>query len=163
MSTIKLLQGYRAGMIGRIVELHAVYYSKHWDFGAFFEAKVATELSGFICNYNETQDRVFSLSVDGVIEGSISIDGSSESDNVAHLRWFIVSDKLKGQGAGNHLMEQALLHCKESSYDSVYLWTFQGLAAARHLYEKHGFSLTEEKSGEQWGTSVTEQRFDTAL
>lgn len=163
MNKFKLIEGYRAGMIGRVAELHAVHYSENWNFGAFFEAKVATELSNFICNYNETKDRILSLSVDGVIEGSIFIDGTSEEDNIAHLRWFIVSDKLKGQGAGNDLMEQALLFCKESSYDSVYLWTFQGLAAARHLYDKYGFRLTEEKLGEQWGTSVTEQRFDTML
>jgi len=30
--------GYVPGAIGRIVELHAAYYSKHWQFGLFFEA-----------------------------------------------------------------------------------------------------------------------------
>jgi len=41
----------------------------------------------------------------------------------------------------------------------VYLWTFQGLATARRLYEKHGFRLAEERAGSQWGTQVMEQRF----
>jgi GNAT superfamily N-acetyltransferase len=163
MNEFKFAQGYSAGAIGRIAELHAVYYSENWDFGEFFETKVATELSEFICNYNEARDRIFTLSVDGVIEGSISIDGSSEEENIAHLRWFIMSDKLKGKGAGNYLMKQAMTFCAENSYDSVYLWTFRGLGAARHLYEKYGFKLTKESSGEQWGSVVTEQRFDADL
>ena len=155
----KLITGYTAGVIGRVVELHAQYYSEHWNFGGFFEAKVALELSEYISSYNETKDRIFSLSVDGRIEGSISIHASSQTDNSAHLRWFIVSDKLRGKGAGNFLMEQAMKFCEQNEFESVYLWTFRGLSCARHLYEKYGFVLTEEKTGEQWGCVVTEQRF----
>jgi len=160
MSDFELETGYIPGVIGRIADLHALYYSENWQFGKYFEAKVATELSEFMINYDEAKDRIFSLAVNGKIEGSISIDGTSESNNRAHLRWFIVSDELKGMGAGNFLMQQAMKFCVQNKYDNVYLWTFQGLGSARHLYEKYGFSLTEEKVGEQWGSVVTEQRFD---
>ena len=53
--------------------------------------------------------------------------------------------------------------CKDRTYDGVYLWTFQGLDSARHLYEKYGFTLAEETVGKKWGTVVTEQRFDVKL
>jgi N-acetylglutamate synthase-like GNAT family acetyltransferase len=96
-------------------------------------------------------------------EGSITIDGTSEGKNMAHLRWFIMSDKLRGKGAGNYLMGQAMSFCKEVGFENVYLWTFQGLASARHLYEKFGFNLIEEYPGEQWGAPVTEQRFELDL
>jgi len=163
MSDFDLDVGYIPGVIGRIAELHALYYSENWGFGKYFEAKVATEFSDFISNYNEAKDRIFSLSIDGKIEGSISIDGTSENGNIAHLRWFILSDELRGKGAGNYLMKQAMTFCKQNKFKSVYLWTFQGLDSARHLYEKYGFSLTEERTGEQWGSIVTEQRFDTEI
>ena len=39
--------------------------------------------------------------------------------------------------------------CEQNKYSSVYLWTFQGLGSARHLYEKFGFTLTQEKTGKQ--------------
>ena len=155
--------GYTPGVIGRVSELHAKFYAAHWNFGHFFEAKVATELSSFIINYNKSKDRIWSLSVDGSIEGSITIDGTSENKNLAHLHWFIISDKLRGKGAGNYLMEQAISFCKEVGFEKVYLWTFEGLAPARHLYEKFGFDLVEEHPGEQWGTTVTEQRFELEL
>lgn len=163
MKSYELITGYIPGLIGRVSELHSIYYSEHWGFEKYFEIKVASELSTFINNYNEEKDSVFSLYVDGRIEGSISIDGSSESKNIAHLRWFIISEKLRGKGAGNELMQQAMRFSRENGYDSVYLWTFKGLGSARHLYEKHGFSLTEESAGEQWGTEVIEQRFDCML
>lgn len=163
MRNFKTILGYTPGVIGRVAELHAKYYAAHWNFGSFFEAKVATELSCFINSYNASYDRIWSLTIDGNIEGSLTIDGNSGRKNVAHLRWFIMSDKLRGQGAGNYLMEHAISFCKDVGFESAYLWTFQGLAPARHLYEKFGFNLVEERPGEQWGTPVTEQRFEIAF
>ena len=49
--------------------------------------------------------------------------------------------------------------CRLKRYDLVYLWTFKGLDTARHLYEKNGFRLAQEKAGNQWGTTVVEQKF----
>jgi hypothetical protein len=49
--------------------------------------------------------------------------------------------------------------CKAKAYRKVYLWTFNGLHAARHLYEKHGFKLSRTQRGSQWGTEVDEQLF----
>jgi GNAT superfamily N-acetyltransferase len=163
MDTFETATGYVPGLIGRVAQLHAQYYAEHWNFGYFFEAKVATEFSGFISNFNETRDCVWSLSVNGNIEGSITIHGSSKNLNVAHLRWFILSDSLRGKGVGNYLMKQALSFCKQKEYEKVYLWTFQGLDPARHLYEKYGFRLVEERSGSQWGSIVIEQRFEAAM
>jgi hypothetical protein len=48
----------------------------------------------------------------------------------------------------------------QQGYKRVYLNTFAGLDAARHLYEKHGFVLILQQIGQQWGCEVTEQRFE---
>ncbi|MCB1815058.1 MAG: GNAT family N-acetyltransferase [Candidatus Competibacteraceae bacterium] len=163
MSTFDSKTGYVPGVIGRTVELHALYYSENWNFGHLFETKVASEMSDFINNYNPKKDCIWSVSVNGKIEGSLSIDGSSEKENIAHFRWFILSDALRGQGVGNFLMEQAVSFCENTAYDMVYLWTFKGLKSARYLYEKHGFEIKKETDGMQWGTKVTEQYFELQL
>ena len=152
-------KGYVPGAIGRIVEMHGTYYHTHWNFGAFFEAKVAAGLAEFIDRYDDDRDGLWTASVNGRIEGSIAIDGFYASDKGAHLRWFIVSDALCGQGVGNQLIDTALDFCRSQSYPRVYLWTFSGLDAARHLYERAGFELVEQFHGKQWGTEVEEQRF----
>lgn len=163
MGNFDVTTGYIPGTIGRVAELHARYYAEHWNFGSFFEAKVAMELADFIGRYDKTKDHIWLLSVGGTIEGSITIDGSSHNRKSAHLRWFIVSDRLRGQGAGNYLMRQALSFCARSGYGAVHLWTFQGLDPARHLYEKYGFRLVEERSGAQWGSLVMEQLFEAHI
>jgi GNAT superfamily N-acetyltransferase len=155
--------GYIPGLIGRIADLHGCYYAANWNFGAFFEAKVATGLSEFIRRYDEDRDAVWSLSAGGRIQGALAIDGTSEPPGTAHLRWFILSDDLRGRGAGNHLMERAMAFCGSAGYERVYLWTFKGLLAARHLYDKFGFVQVEELQGGQWGTVVTEQRLEKVI
>ena len=57
-------------------------------------------------------------------------------------------------------MTLAMAFCNSCNYKSVYLNTFSGLDAARHLYEKHGFKLVKGQRGTMWGAQVNEQRFE---
>jgi GNAT superfamily N-acetyltransferase len=154
---------YTPGAIGRVAEMHAAYYSLHWGFDLFFEAKVATELSQFLLQLNPQRDGFWTARLGDRVEGSVALDGTKADTDGAHLRWFILSDALRGQGAGHRLMEEALAFCRRQHYRHVYLWTFKGLDAARHLYEKHGFRLEVEAEASQWGTTVVEQRFGLDL
>jgi len=163
MSEIKITSGYIPGSIGRVVELHGTYYNTHWEFGPFFESKVAAEMAEFIARYDKSQDGFWTVSLEGHIEGSITIDGIHAKDEGAHLRWFIVSDSLRGKGAGNLLIQTAIDFCRKKDYRCIYLWTFEGLHAAKHLYEKYGFQLVEQHKGQQWGKVVKEQRLELAI
>jgi GNAT superfamily N-acetyltransferase len=163
MDDVELRRGYVPGAIGRVVELHGMYYHAHWGFGAFFEAQVASGLAGFFGRYDPLRDGFWIASVSGRIEGSITIDAAHATDDGAHLRWFILSDALRGRGIGNRLVHAAVEFCRAKGYPSIYLWTFEGLNAARHLYEKAGFRLVQQRRGKQWGTEVSEQRFEMRL
>lgn len=111
-------------------------------FGVEFEAKVATELGSFCAAFDATRDGLW-LALDGdEVLGWVAIVGSGAAAQSAHLRWFIVADRLRGSGAGRRLIEAALGVCDQQRYAKVYLWTFDQLHAARHLYEKRGFTLT---------------------
>jgi GNAT superfamily N-acetyltransferase len=159
MEDVKIERGYTPGLVGRVAELHGIYYHKHWRFGLFFEAKVATELIEFLKRYDEKRDAFWTAAVDGRVEGCITIDGLQAKGEGAHLRWFIVSERSQGRGIGSKLMGVAADFCRKNGYKRVYLWTFEGLNAARHLYEKAGFKLLEEHRGTQWGKETNEQRF----
>jgi GNAT superfamily N-acetyltransferase len=162
MSKIRL-SGYVPGVIGRITELHAIYYHNHWGFTVFFESKVATELSEFLRRFKEERDGFWVASLDGRIVGSIAIDGLHHDSQGAHLRWFIVAPESQGQGVGKILIEEAIEFCREKGFGQIYLWTFAGLETARYLYERHGFRLCKQCEGNQWGKSVTEQMFELKL
>jgi GNAT superfamily N-acetyltransferase len=163
MTEVHIIRGYVPGSLGRVAELHGTYYHKNWGFGLFFEAKVAAELAAFLGRYDEQNDAFWTALVGGRIEGSITIDGVRAATEGAHLRWFIISDELQGRGAGNQLIGTAMDFCRSRGYRRVYLWTFEGLTAARHLYEKNGFRLVEQHKGTQWGREVIEQRFELEL
>jgi len=158
-----IFAGYMPGAIGRIVELHANYYHPNWGFGLFFETKVATELSKFLNRFEDTCDGFWTVRLNNQVQGSIAIDGIKAMTEGAHLRWFILSPETRGRGIGNKLMEEAISFCKRKNYNRVYLWTFEGLHIARHLYEKFGFKLVEQFEGMQWGMKVIEQKFELNL
>jgi GNAT superfamily N-acetyltransferase len=159
MSGVQMIKGYLPGVIGRVTELHAAYYQREWGFGLFFEAKVATELASFLQTYNEQRDAIWVARLDENIEGSVAIDGAHAATHGAHLRWFMISDALRGRGVGQQLIEAAIAFCRTRHYPRIYLWTFEGLDAARHVYEKNGFRLVEEQKGARWGREVNEQQF----
>jgi GNAT superfamily N-acetyltransferase len=153
------IAGYVPGAIGWITEMHATYYARDWDFGPFFESKVATEMSEFMRRFDPDRDGFWTACLNGRVEGSVVIDGAGAETEGAHMRWFIVSDAIRGKGIGNRLISEAVAFCKLKQYPRIFLWTFQGLHPARHLYEKFGFRLVEQVEGKQWGKEVLEQRF----
>jgi len=155
-----LHKGYRPGCIGRIAALHAHFYHRHAGFGVRFEAKVAHELAEFCERYDDHRDGLWLALMDDVIDGSIAIDASHAGQDGAHLRWFITADHVRGTGIGSALLAAAMGFCRSQHYERVYLWTFDRLPAARHLYEKFGFKLVHEQEGNQWGSKVNEQRFE---
>lgn len=151
-------QGYTPGCVGDIAGLHARYYAQTSGFGIFFENKVATELAAFAQALPNPDKALWLYLEHGKALASIAIDGDSSS-GIAHLRWFIADDALRGSGIGRRLLAHAM-DFVDARFAQTYLWTFKGLDAARHLYESCGFELSAEAAGSQWGTSVVEQRFD---
>ncbi len=156
---IVIRDGYVPSLIGRIVEMHALYYSDLVGFGAAFESKVAGGLAAFVSRIERPGNAIWHLDMGGKIVGSLAIDGEDLGEGRAHLRWFIIDDQARGTGFGQALMEKALAFCDQHGFEAIHLSTFRGLDAARRLYERNGFFLTDEQPGDQWGTVVLEQTF----
>lgn len=155
---LRIIEGYQPGCIGDVAGMHARFYAEHWRFGSFFEKKVATELAEFAGSLPAQGKALWLYVENGRSLASLAIDGDLQT-GIAHLRWFIVDDSLRGSGVGRQLMKHAIQFVDSLKFRETYLWTFKGLDSARHLYESFGFVLTTEAEGEQWGSKVTEQRF----
>ncbi|HEY0212236.1 MAG TPA: helix-turn-helix domain-containing GNAT family N-acetyltransferase [Paenirhodobacter sp.] len=156
---VEIIRGYRTGLIARITQMHAHYYARASGFGRSFEVVVAGGLAEFCGRVDNPRNAIWSAQQGERILGSIAIDGEDMGGDTAHLRWFIVDDALRGTGAGRKLLSAALAFADTQGFAQTQLWTFRGLAAARHLYEENGFVLAEERQGSQWGREVMEQRF----
>lgn len=156
---IEIVSGYRAGMIGRMTEMHGTYYSKNYNFGHFFEAKVAASIAEFSQRINRDCNKIWLAIHHDQIIGSVAIDGEDLNNHEAHLRWFILDKDYQGYGIGRKLLNEAINFCDQQAFSTVQLWTFSGLDAARKLYESFGFKLVKECAGDQWGKTVLEQQF----
>jgi GNAT superfamily N-acetyltransferase len=143
-STVTYVEGFEPGYLGRIAQMHGEYYAKAWGSGADFEAMMARELCEFCARYNPERDLLLTAHVDGVLVGSIAIDGTqSERPGLARLRWYLLEENSQGQGLGKKLLGRALEFCRTQGFPRVFLWTVEGLPASRHLYEKVGFRVVE--------------------
>ena len=145
--------------------MHAGYYAREHGMGEVFERKVAEGLTEFLPRLQNSRNRLWLATTPnhgGHIVGSIAIDGDDLGAGQAHLRWFILDDGCRGQGVGSALLNRAIAFVDQLGCNRTVLWTFKGLDAARHLYERNGFLLVEEYAGTQWGVNLMEQRFERA-
>jgi len=151
---------YRPGALAAVVRLHIAYYSNNWGFGLPFEIKVASELSEFLRRFDPKRDLFLAAyRPNGECIGSICLDCQDVSGKGAHIRWFIVDENEVGNGIGRILMSKVIDHCDSNNVAQSYLTTFEGLHAARKLYEAFNFKLIEELDEDQWSGGVKEQLF----
>ncbi|UCF92856.1 MAG: GNAT family N-acetyltransferase [Desulfobacterales bacterium] len=155
--------GYYPGVVGKITEIHAVYYHANWGLDVTFETQVGRELSEFIAAFQEGRDGLWVALRDGKFAGSVAIDGRQAQNQGARLRWFIVVPEFQGAGIGKELIGRAMAFCQTRPYPRAYLWTFKGLEAARRLYEHHNFRLSLEHDVRQWGQNIKEQMYELQL
>jgi GNAT superfamily N-acetyltransferase len=155
--------GYYPGVVGKITEIHAVYYHEHWGFDASFETQVGRELSEFISEFDKDRDGFWAATGNGKFAGSIAIDGHGTPAEGARLRWFIVAPEFQNTGLGKELISRCIEFCRQKKYPKIFLWTFAGLDVARRLYEQHHFKLSEAHDADQWGRHIREQKFELIL
>jgi len=180
---MKIQTGYVTGALGRVIELHELYYGKNWNLGLNFSREVAVEFTDFLGRYEDSGNRLWLVLADSddpceqTIMGSLVIDGGpndegeegaklrfiDDEEKGARLRWVVLVSELHGQGLGRELLDRAMTYCIDVGFERVYLWTFEGLEAARHLYEEHGFTLIEEVTRQDWGPKLTYQKFENHL
>ena len=159
-SQVDIIEHFSPGALGEIVSLHSRFYAEHWKFGLFFETKVAREMAEFADRACETDLILIAQDAQGVAASMLlDLNDPASLSRGAHLRWFISADRCRGTGIGRKLMAKAVAHAENQSEGRMWLTTFAGLTAARHLYEDFGFTLAHEAEGEAWGTRVTEQEF----
>lgn len=146
----------KPGEPGYIAYRHGVLYTQEYELDPVFDKYVMESLTDYLCN--TSAGKIFIAEYCGVIAGFIGV--VEKSPTTGQLRWFLVEPEFRGVGLGRKLVSTAMEYCKAKGYKNMYLWTFKGLNAARHLYEEFNFVLTEEVVNNSWKHELIEQRFD---
>jgi len=140
--------------------MHGRYYCKYHGFFSKSEYYFIKYLADFV--HNPEGGKLWVAEIDETIAGSVAIVRVDAA--TAQFRWFLVEKKYQNMGIGKNLIKIALDYCRESKYKNLFLWTFKGLDTARHLYDKTGFALTEEKPNNEWSSvEIIEQKMELKL
>ncbi|KAK4229990.1 acyl-CoA N-acyltransferase [Podospora fimiseda] len=161
-STIKIVPGYRHGILARTLEMHIDYYGPLYNWGAPFEAGLASSLTKLISRLDQPMNQAWSAvdTTNNKIVGTVFIDGESCGiEGVAKLRALIVDPSTRGQGAGRKLFDSAMDFVHTKGFKECRLNTSRALEVARGMYEAAGFELVNEFWPEGFTKGVKEMEY----
>jgi len=155
------LRAPRHGDFGWIVSRHAELYAQEYGWTEPFEGLCAQIVADFVNNYDAKWERCWIAELNGENVGCVML--VKDSPGVARLRLLLVDPKARGLGLGHRLVGECVKFARKAGYTKITLWTHSVLAAARHVYERAGFTLTASEPRHSWGQDVVAEYWDLDL
>ncbi|MCW8916868.1 MAG: GNAT family N-acetyltransferase [Magnetovibrio sp.] len=162
---LHIREGFVPGFGGDMIRLHMDYYTPTWGLGQNFETHILRDFTALMEVYDPDKDQIVRLEDNaGQLMGCLVVEVSTQSEpDTARLRFFMMNEQCKGQGWGQKLISHALETCRARGQNKLWLTTFNGLEAARTLYERAGFELTKIYDQDTWNEGTGEVRYDLDL
>jgi DNA-binding MarR family transcriptional regulator/ribosomal protein S18 acetylase RimI-like enzyme len=155
------IRPHRIGDAGYVTFLHGIIYAEEYGLDSTFELEVGQGIMEFVGQFDPKWDGFWvAEAVDHVVGAIVIVHRGRE---LAQLRWFILYPAYRGLGLGRKLMTCAVNFCRDKQFKKVFLWTFDELDAAIHLYRSFGFERNEKKTHRRWGRDLTEERYELDL
>ena len=149
------------GDFGWIVSRHAELYAREYGWGEPFEGLCAGIVADFANKNDPNRERCWIAEMNGENVGCVML--VKDNDEVARVRLLLVDPKARGLGLGARLVDECVTFARQAGYKRVTLWTHGVLTAARHIYEKAGFTLTSSEKRHTWGKDVVAEYWDLDL
>ncbi|MGE0563644.1 MAG: GNAT family N-acetyltransferase [Pseudolabrys sp.] len=156
----------RHGDFGWIVTAHGQLYAREYGWVEPFEGLCAGIVADYVNNHDPKWEACWIAELDGENVGSAMLvkDKPGETNPaVARLRLLLVDPKARGLGLGARLTDECITFARAAGYKQVTLWTHSVLTAARHIYEKAGFTLTSTEKRKSWSQDVVAEFWDLKL
>jgi DNA-binding MarR family transcriptional regulator/GNAT superfamily N-acetyltransferase len=157
-----VLRDPRPGDFGWIVSRHAELYAQEYGWVEPFEGLCAQIVADFVNNFDPQRERCWMAEIDGENVGCVMLVKDEQPD-VARLRLLLVDPKGRWLGLGTRLVDECVRFARAAGYKKVTLWTHSVLAAARHVYENAGFTITSSEPRHTWGQDVVAEFWDLEL
>lgn len=157
-----MLRGLKPGDLGMVIARQAILYAEEYGWNSDYEALVARILANFHQSFDPACDAAWIAEMDGRMAGSIFLVHGDEPD-VGKLRLLYVEREARGAGVGKMLVAACIDRARAVGYTRLDLWTNSVLTAARRIYERAGFVLTDEASHHSFGKDLIGQTWSLAL
>ena len=155
------LRAPRSGDYGWVIQRHGELYAQEYHWNEEFEGLVAGIVANFIKHFDAKREQSWIAEVDGENAGCVFLVKKSET--VAQLRMLLVEPSARGRGIGRRLVEECIEFARRAGYKRIILWTNDVLHAARHIYQSHGFRLTEEEKHLSFGADLIGHTWELKL
>jgi DNA-binding MarR family transcriptional regulator/N-acetylglutamate synthase-like GNAT family acetyltransferase len=156
-----VLRAPHHGDFGWIVARHAEFYAREYGWVEPFEGLCAQIVADFVTNYDPKLERCWIAEMNGENVGCVML--VKDEPGVARLRLLLVDPRARGLGLGHRLVDECVTFARQAGYGRITLWTHSVLAAARHIYEKAGFTLTSSEPKHSFGKDVVAEYWDMEL
>ena len=151
-----LLREPGPGDLGWIVQRNAALYAAEYGWNADYEGLVARIVADFAEDHDPHLERVWIAELDGRPVGCVMCV-RDEAPATARLRLLLVEPDARGLGIGDRLVAAVVDFARGVGYRDLVLWTNDVLAAARRVYQRHGFVLAAEKPHRSFGRDLNGQ------
>jgi len=156
-----ILRDPAPGDIGWVVQQHGEIYAREYGWNSKFEALVAGIASEFLLKFQPKWERCWIAELNGERVGAIFV--VRKSATVAQLRMLILTPGARGLGLGGKLVDECIAFARLKGYKKMVLWTNSCLAAARGIYAKRGFQLTQSEPHEGYGSPLVGETWELKL
>jgi DNA-binding MarR family transcriptional regulator/GNAT superfamily N-acetyltransferase len=156
------LRDPRAGDFGWVISRHAELYFQEYGWGDPFEGLCAQIVADFVNNFDAKRERCWIAELNDENVGCVMLV-KDDQPGAARVRLLLVDPKARGLGLGARLVDECVRFARAVGYTKITLWTHSVLTAARHVYEKAGFTLSSSEPRHSWGKDVVAEFWDLDL
>jgi GNAT superfamily N-acetyltransferase len=160
------------GDLGWVVMAHGELYASEFGWDTSFEALVARIVADYAAGPNTDSDDAagpepgrqgaWIAELDGRRVGCVFCV-SGEEPGACRLRILLVDPAARGHALGSRLVETAIGFARDAGYRRMQLWTNDPLVAARRVYLRLGFTLTDERPHHSFGVDLVGQTYELDL
>jgi RimJ/RimL family protein N-acetyltransferase len=152
----------REGDVEAIVALHdRIYRAEYERNDAFVAAVSASITAAAAAGWPLAGGGVWLVERDGAIVGSLGL--TDEGAGVGQIRWVVIAPELRGQGLMRTMLNEAIKTARADGMTRLVLDTYSALTAAAHVYTSTGFTVVSERDRDDWGPTITYQRYELLL
>lgn len=157
-----ILRPLRPGDLGLVTARQAILYAEEYGWNRDYEVLVARILADFHAGFDPARDDAWIAEMHDRMVGSIFLV-HDEEPGVGKLRLLYVEPEARGAGVGRMLVDACIRRARELDYIRLDLWTNSVLSAARRIYERAGFVLTDETPHHSFGQDLIGQSWSLKL